>query len=79
MSPDILDRPVIVVELTLADDDTTLRREWSMDDQIPEVVGIEPWMVYPRRSWPHPQDPITFTAMVLPDDRETAEQWLAAL
>lgn len=74
---DPLTRPVVRVELSLADG-STLVREWSINDNPPEVE-MQPWMVGPSRAWPHPQDPITFKAKVLSGDTETAERWLSDL
>lgn len=70
-------RPVVRVELTLPGGEV-LAREWSINDFPPEVE-IQPWMGNPRRSWDHPQDPITYKADVPSGGIAMARGWLADL
>jgi hypothetical protein len=37
------------------------------------------WMVNPRKSWPHPQDPITFKVEVTAGREADARAWLDEL
>ncbi len=58
--------PVLRVVFTLADG-ITIERDWTMHDpDLPEWTQAAPpdWILDPLRSWPHPQDPITFTGRV---------------
>lgn len=80
----IPDRPVLEVRAVLQDgreagsQATISSRVWRMDDDPPKP-DMQPWMVDPRRSWPHPQDPIILSFLVAPGDWETAVEWVKAL
>jgi hypothetical protein len=60
--------PVVRVEFELADG-TLLVREWTMSEarSVPDELKSPPtWLENPRRSWDHPQDPITMKGRVRP-------------
>lgn len=68
-----------VVELRLVfPDDTQESRFWGIDDHPPKEFGQPDWMIEPRRSWQHPQDPIIFSARVEFGRTEEARKWLDA-
>lgn len=81
-----LDRPLIEVRAVVyAPDGVTVARQharqWSMHDVErggkPDLQqGPLPWMLEPRKSWPHPQDPIIYSFLVADEDWQTAVDWI---
>ena len=65
------------------DDGSQEERTWSMADfdggAPAPTVDLQDWMVDPRRSWEHPQDPITHSTLVAPGREDEARAWLAGL
>lgn len=63
--------PLIAVQFELADG-STLEREWTsaeLEDGCERptwLQSIPDWLEESAKSWPHPQDPITFTGRVKP-------------
>lgn len=45
---------------------------------MPEIE-IQDWMVEPRKSFPHPTDPIVYSMLVAPGREEDARSWLRGL
>lgn len=45
---------------------------------VPEIE-IQDWMVEPRKSFPHPTDPIVYSMLVAPGREEDAKSWLGSL
>jgi hypothetical protein len=74
---DPLTRPVVRVELYLPSGEM-LAREWTIGEKPPEVE-MQSWMTNARRSWDHPQDPITDKADVPEDRTDEARDWLTGL
>lgn len=71
--------PMVVVELTLANG-TLLRREWGPDTQsLPDILKapVPAYLAKMRKTWPHPQDPITYYAAVDEGCEDEAREWLA--
>lgn len=56
------DGELVVVERTMAQ----LQVEGGDDFERMLREGPPDWLTNPNRSWPHPQDPITFTGDVRP-------------
>lgn len=78
---DPMKRPVVRVDFVLPDGDH-LVREWTFKDcPPPETFSAPPpeWLLEPRRAWPHPQDPITFTGTVRTGFADEARQFVEAL
>jgi len=73
--------PQIEVRIVF-DDDSQDSRIWTWGDAkngtIPQL-DIEEWMVDPRKTWAHPQDPIVFSTLVAVGREQEAREWLAAL
>lgn len=77
----IADRPLIEARIVFADG-TQASRVWSMRDVEKSgspTVDMAEWMVEPRKSWVHPQDPIIYSALVPEGREEDARAWLASL
>lgn len=77
-----LDRPLVRAKFTMPDGEV-LERDWTMRDV--EREGKPPfedappdWLEDPNRSWPHPQDPITFTGTVRAGHEQDARDLLEA-
>jgi hypothetical protein len=70
-------RPVVELRLVFADDSQD-SRFWRMDDSPPKDFDQPEWMIEPRRSWQHPQDPIIFSCLVAEGREEEARDWLDA-
>lgn len=45
---------------------------------VPEIE-IQDWMVEPRKSFPHPTDPIVYSMLVAPGREADAKAWLRSL
>jgi hypothetical protein len=78
-------QPLIRVELKLADG-STLEREWTMrtlvgkDASLKAALEAPPaWLESPRRSWDHPQDPITYRGSVRSGSEDEARAFVEAL
>jgi hypothetical protein len=57
-------------------------RTWSWADVRAgrhPMPDIEEWMVDPRKSWQHPQDPIILSTLVAEGREQEARQWLSDL
>lgn len=46
--------------------------------KVPEIQPQD-WMVEPRKSFPHPTDPIVYSMLVAPGREEDARSWLGSL
>lgn len=76
-------RPSFVVELTLSDG-TKKRRQITVGQALSHektvnldaIREVPRWAINPRRSWPHPQDPITLSARVEIGHDQEALAWL---
>lgn len=64
---------VLAASWSLSEDDDTLRRVLDAVSAIPE------WLDNPLKSWPHPQDPVTFSGDVRPGREVEAREFVAAL
>ncbi|HEV2060209.1 MAG TPA: hypothetical protein VGR11_12700 [Solirubrobacteraceae bacterium] len=45
---------------------------------VPEIA-LQDWMVEPRKSFPHPTDPIIYSMLVAPGREADARAWLRSL
>lgn len=76
------DRVVVEVRLVFQDDsgEESLYFKWR-DVQAGALPEIDPqdWMVQPRKSFPHPTDPIIYSMLVAPGREEDARSWLHGL
>lgn len=45
---------------------------------VPEIQ-LQDWMVEPRKSFPHPTDPIIYSMLVAPGREADARSWLKSL
>ena len=43
------------------------------------AIELQDWMVEPRKSFPHPTDPIVYSMLVAPGREEDARSWLRSL
>ncbi len=69
-------RPLVELRLVFADG-TQDSRFWCLEDRpLPEQFDQPDWMREPRKSWPHPQDPIIFSALVEAGREFEARDWL---
>lgn len=79
----LLDRPLVVVLLTLPDGESLELLQTFADLQRGQkkinVGDPLPWMLNPSKTWPHPQAPITFQTEVRPGFEATAREWFASL
>ncbi|HZL17762.1 MAG TPA: hypothetical protein VFG23_08455 [Polyangia bacterium] len=73
----VLDRPVMEVRIVFESGEQE-SRFWKISDAVPKP-DIPSWAVDPRRSWPHPQDPIILSMLVPVGVEATAREWLAEL
>ena len=78
MRPDPSTMPVVRVVFTLADG-TVLQRDWTMHEPPPRVLmeGPPEWLGNARRTWDHPQDPVTLTGDVDAGHEAEARELLA--
>lgn len=62
--------------LTLADGEV-LERDYFMGEPFPDALDEVDWLHDRRKEWVHPQDPITFSAVVVPGHEADAREALA--
>jgi hypothetical protein len=72
--------PVLRLALTFPDG-TLRKRDWSTRDiregSNPSILHTPPpWLLNPKRSWPHPQDPVTLSGDVPAGREKDAEALL---
>ncbi len=76
------DRVVVEVRLVFQDDsgEESLYFKWRdvQAGALPEIE-LQDWMVQPRKSFPHPTDPIIYSMLVAPGREEDARSWLHGL
>jgi len=75
-------RVVVEVRLVFQDDsgEESLYFKWRDVEAgaLPEIE-LQDWMVEPRKSFPHPTDPIIYSMLVAPGREEDARAWLHGL
>jgi hypothetical protein len=76
------DRVVVEIRLVFQDDsgEESLYFKWRdvQAGALPEIE-LQDWMVQPRKSFPHPTDPIIYSMLVAPGREEDARSWLHGL
>ena len=76
------DRVVVEVRLVFQDDSGEQSEYFRWRDveagALPEIE-LQDWMVQPRKSFPHPTDPIIYSMLVAPGREEDARAWLLSL
>ncbi len=76
------DRVVVEVRLVFQDDsgEESLQFRWRDVEAgaLPEIE-LQDWMVEPRKSFPHPTDPIIYSMLVAPGREDDARSWLGSL
>ncbi len=76
------DRVVVEVRLVFQDDSGEESEYFRWRDveagALPEIE-LQDWMVEPRKSFPHPTDPIIYSMLVAPGREEDARSWLHGL
>jgi hypothetical protein len=76
------DRVVVEVRLVFQDDSGEECQYFRWRDveagALPEIE-LQDWMVEPRKSFPHPTDPIIYSMLVAPGREEDARSWLHGL
>lgn len=76
------DRVVIEVRLVFEDGSNQESVFFTWSDvaaaAVPEIQ-LQDWMVQPRKSFPHPTDPIIYSMLVAPGREEDARSWLRGL
>lgn len=56
-----------------------LAREWTMAEAPSATLNVVPdWGQNPRKTWPHPQDPVTLKVDVIPGREDEARAALEA-
>jgi hypothetical protein len=72
------DPTMVVVRFTLPNGEL-LEQSWKMSEAHPVgfVNEVLPHVTNPRKDWPHPQDPITYSADVKPGHEAAVRAWLA--
>lgn len=79
----VLDRPLIEVRAVFADGSQE-SRYWTMNDMRDKRPDLDlpewpDWMREPRKTWAHPQDPITYSFLVVAGREADARAWMEAL
>jgi len=76
------DRVVIEVRLVFEDgsDQESVFFKWRdvQAGAVPEIQ-LQDWMVQPRKSFPHPTEPIIYSMLVAPGREADARSWLLSL
>lgn len=74
------DRVVVEVRLVFEDGEESLYFTWRDVEAaaVPEIE-LQDWMVQPRKSFPHPTDPIIYSMLVAPGREADARAWLGSL
>ena len=76
------DRVVVEVRLVFQDESGEESQFFRWRDveagAVPEIE-LQDWMVEPRKSFPHPTDPIIYSMLVAPGREEDARSWLHGL
>lgn len=70
--------PVVKVSWRLADG-SFVERSWSLNDGPPKPFPPPPFIRSPRRTWVHPQDPVTLLGDVEPGFEDEARAFVEAL
>ncbi|MFP5364982.1 MAG: hypothetical protein ACLGI5_19885 [Thermoleophilia bacterium] len=76
------DRVVVEVRIVFQDDSGEAAEQFTWRDveagALPEI-HTQDWMVEPRKSFPHPTDPIIYSMLVAEGREEEARAWLRSL
>ena len=76
------DRVVVEVRIVFQDDsgEESLQFRWRdvQAGALPEIE-LQDWMVEPRKSFPHPTDPIIYSMLVASGREDDARSWLRSL
>lgn len=74
------DRVVVEVRVVFEDGEESQFFTWS-DVEAGAMPEIEPqdWMVQPRKSFPHPTNPIIYSMLVAQGREDDARAWLRGL
>lgn len=76
------DRVVVEVHVVFDDgsgEDSVLFRWRDVEAGALPEIPLQDWMVEPRKSFPHPTDPIVYSMRVAPGREADARAWLAGL
>jgi hypothetical protein len=76
------DRVVVEVRLVFQDDsgeEAVLFRWRDVQAGAMPEIDLQDWMVEPRKSFPHPTDPIIYSMLVAPGREADARSWLHGL
>jgi hypothetical protein len=73
---------VLEVRVVFSDDEQE-SRYWlwgdvKAADAAPEIK-LQDWMIEPRKTWGHPQEPIIYSTLVAPGQQYAARAWLESL
>jgi len=76
------DRVVVEVRVVFKDNSEPESEFFTWRDveagAVPEIE-LQDWMVEPRKSFPHPTDPIIYSMLVARGHEDDARSWLASL
>ena len=78
--PHSKDRVVVEVRVVFEDGEESVFFTWR-DVEAGALPEIQPqdWMVEPRKSFPHPTNPIIYSMLVAAGREEDARAWLRSL
>ena len=80
--PHAKDRVVVEVCIVFQDgsgQESVFFRWSDVEAAAVPAIEIQDWMVEPRKSFPHPTDPIVYSMLVAPGREADAKAWLRSL